>query len=192
MLSKNSIFMDNYTFNILNKTNTEINIQVIDFNSIIFEKNITQNDLPNNFNIDKFHIFVVKCIEKQNNYEIEIINNNTNLEINFIFIHNDFSINQFITFYQKILNDNELKTLEINKLKIFINELQKENEIIKTNCKDILRSINKLTQQNKQFSYILYKHLGLYVNPYKFIHFYEHFLKNDATFIERYPDFKAR
>ncbi len=44
----------------------------------IYESNITIDDISNNMTFDKFHIFIIKCLEKQDHYNIQINNDNGN------------------------------------------------------------------------------------------------------------------
>ncbi len=115
-----SYTFDKYTITI-NKTSNNIYIQVI-YNFIIYEKNIIQEDLSSNFTIDKFHIFIIKCLEKRDNYSIEFIDNN----INFIFNNEEINIIQNIKLNQKPLTDNEEKSMEINKLKLEVSKLKED------------------------------------------------------------------
>jgi hypothetical protein len=86
-----SFIISDYTITI-EKTNDRIYFQVIDNRILIFEKNITLEDLSNYFNIDKFYIFIINCLEKKDNYNIEIINNDIHLIINFSLELTDYTI----------------------------------------------------------------------------------------------------
>ena len=141
-----SFIFDDNTITI-EKTNDHIYFQVIDKRFLIFEKYITQDDLSNNFNIDKFHIFIIKCLEKQKYYKIKIINNDNQLIINFSLELNDYIIFQNIILKLKILTENQEQTIKINILKLEIKELH--GQLNKMNIDNQLNKINIYNQLDK-------------------------------------------
>jgi len=153
------IIFNNYVFSII-KTNQNINIIVININNTIYEVNITQNNLSNNFNINTFYIFIIKCLEKNKYYHVKFINKYTQLFIKFSLIINDLYICHDIILKLKILN-NKQKNNEINYLTKKIINLQIENESL-LNCDNLIKTINEkkqyISKVNKLISNIsLYK-----------------------------------
>ena len=141
-----SFIYNNNTF-IINKINHTINIKVINIDNKIYEVNITQTDLSNNFNIDNFYIFIIKCLNKNKYYHIKLININTQLIIRLSLKLNDFSIGQNITLDFKLNSTN----IEIIHLQNQIKELQIEYNKIKIASKELnIINLLKNKQSNKQ------------------------------------------
>ena len=141
----------------IEKTDEHIYLQVINNKFLIFEKYIIQEDLSNNFNIDKFHIFIIKCLKKDKNYNIELINNHTQLIIIFSLELNDYIVSQNIILELKVFTESEEQTIKINILQIEIKELQdqlnkisKENETIKTKYEEIVKYLHEFKEELKE------------------------------------------
>lgn len=122
-----SYIFNDYTFAI-NKTEDNINISVV-CDSITFEKNIIPEDLSNSMTLDKFNSFIIKCLERKENYNIELINNNDHLSINLSFNYEEINIFQNIILKLNTLTDEE-RNIEIHKLKQENKELKKQIDII--------------------------------------------------------------
>jgi len=118
-----SIVIDGNTFTII-KSNKSINIEVFDIHGNTYETCITIDYLEDHFNIDQFYSEIMKCFEKEINYNMELIYINKELAINFMFYDEMFEV---IVFSPKVFND--LQTAEINKLKIKVKSL--ENKLSK-------------------------------------------------------------
>lgn len=136
-----------YAF-IINKSDNDVIISVM-HGFIKFEKNIILEDLSNSMTLDKFNSFIIKCLERKENYNIELINNNNeNLSINFSLKIDEFDITQKFILNKKELTENEKEDILIIKLKQEVNKLKQE--IIQSKV-DKTMEIQELKEQNSKF-----------------------------------------
>ncbi len=128
---------DNYTFTII-RMRESIYIKVNDKN-IIYEENIIEEDLYcndcNMNDLDNMHKFIISCLKKKKYCDIKIINNDTNLSIDFNYQddNNEYYYSENIIL--KKLSINENGTLELIKLKeentLELIKLKEENKNLK-------------------------------------------------------------
>lgn len=110
-----SIVVDGNTFTII-ESNESINIEIFDIHKNTYETCITKD-----YYYNSLICIIMKCLEKEINYSMELTYIDKELIIRFNGLHNT------IIFSPKVFND--LQTSEINKLKTKIKSL--ENELSK-------------------------------------------------------------
>ncbi len=154
--------ISNYDITV-HKFNDYIYILVI-YNFITYERKITNRDI--NTSIDKFHVFITKCLEQKDDYNIVITNKEKQLTITFYTDLDEYKMSKIIKLNKKELSNNELLIIEINKLKLEIKKIKETN-----NNESLLLEIIKLRKENEELksrfetkAYICGKFQSVYIN----------------------------